>query len=220
MKKIMKNKKLIYGIIMAIIIIGIIVTYVFRLNFTLTYSENTRINIYITKEYNIEDIRNIAEEVFATKQIAYQEIEKFNEAVSITVKDASDEQIQNLENKIKEKYELESTDGLVQTTTIGHLRGRDIVKPYIVPMTIVTVIILAYVGIRYMNLGVYKTIFTLFARLIVAEALLLSIIAIVRIPIGIYTMPVAIGLYILVTMVTVIEYQKKLEKISAEEKKK
>lgn len=219
MKKVLKNKKLIYGIMTLIIILGIIATYVFRLNFTLEYSQNTRIDVYIGKEYNVEDIQTIAEEVFGTKEIHYQEIEKFNEAVSITVKEASDEQIENLTNKIKEKYELESTEGLIQTNEIGHLRGRDIVKPYIVPMVITTVIILAYVGIRYTNLGVYKTIFTLLARLIYAEALLLSIIAIARLPIGAYTMPVAIGIYILVTMVTVAGYQKRLEKINAEEKK-
>lgn len=219
MKKVLKNKKLIYGIMTVIIILGIIATYVFRLNFTLEYSKNTRINVYIGKEYNVEDIQTIAEEVFGTKDIYYQEIERFNEAVSITVKEASDEQIENLTNKIKEKYELESTEGLIQTNEIGHLRGRDIVKPYIIPMVITTVIILAYVGIRYTNLGVYKTIFTLLARLVYSEALYLSIIAIARLPIGVYTMPIAIALYILVTMLTVAGYQKRLEKISAEEKK-
>lgn len=219
MKKVLKNKKLIYGIMTVIIILGIIATYVFRLNFTLEYSKNTRINVYIGKEYNVEDIQTIAEEVFGTKDIYYQEIERFNEAVSITVKEASDEQITNLTNKIKEKYELESTEGLIQTNEIGHLRGTDIVKPYIIPMVITTVIILAYVGIRYTNLGVYKTIFTLLARLIYAEALYLSIIAIARLPIGMYTMPVAIAIYILVTIVTVAGYQKRLEKISEEESK-
>lgn len=217
MEKIMKHKKIIYSIIAVIIIIGIIITCVLKLNFTLAYSQNTKINIYIGKEYNIDDIKAIAEEVFGTNKIEYQKIEKFNEAISITVKEASDEQIANLQTKIQEKYELETLDGLIQTTQNGNLRGRDIVKPYIIPITIVTIIILAYVGLRYMNLGVYKTIFTLLLRLIVAEALLLSIIAITRIPISIYTMPVAIGLYILVTMVTISEYQNKLEKDSKEE---
>lgn len=219
MKKVLKNKKLIYGIMTLIILLGIIATYVFRLNFTLEYSQNTKINVYIGKEYNLADIQNIAEEVFGTKEINYQEIERFGEAVSITVKEASDEQITNLTNKIKEKYELESTEGLIQTTKIGHLRGRDIVKPYIVPMVITTVLILAYVGIRYTNLGVYKTIFTLLARLIYSEALYLSIIAIARLTISVYTMPVAIGLYILVTIVTVAGYQKRLDKISEEASK-
>jgi len=219
MKKILKNKILIYGIMTLIIIAGIISTYVFRLNFTLEYSENTRMKVYVGKEYNIEDIKIIAEEVFGEQKIIYQEIERFNEAVSITVKEASDEQVQNLANKIKEKYELESTEGLIQTNKVGHLRGRDIVKPYIMPMIIVTVIILAYVGIRYTNLGIFKTIFTLLARLLFAEALYLSIIAIARLPIGMYTMPIAIALYILITMVTIVGYQKRLDKVNVEEKK-
>lgn len=218
MKKILKNKILSYGIMTLIIIAGIISTYVFRLNFTLEYSENTRMKVYVGKEYNIEDIKIIAEEVFGEQKIIYQEIERFNEAVSITVKEASDEQVQNLADKIKEKYELESTEGLIQTNKVGRLRGRDIVKPYIMPMIIVTVIILAYVGIRYTNLGILKTIFTLLARLLFAEALYLSIIAIARLAIGMFTMPIAIGLYILIAMITIVGYQNKLEKLSKEEK--
>jgi len=202
-----------------IVILGIIAIYVFRLNFTLTYGQNIKLNVYIGKEYNEEDIKSIAEEVFKTKEIVYQEIERFNEAVSITLKEASDEQIQDLANKIKEKYELETAEGLVQASTIGHLRGRDIVKPYIIPMAITTAVILAYVGIRYTNLGVYKTIFTMLARLIFAEGIYLSIIGIARLPIGIYTMPVAIGIYVLITMITVAGYQRKVEEVKVKENK-
>jgi len=219
MKKILKNNKLIYGIMALIVILGIIAIYVFRLNFTLTYGQNIKLNVYIGKEYNEEDIKSIAEEVFKTKEIVYQEIERFNEAVSITLKEASDEQIQDLANKIKEKYELETAEGLVQASTIGHLRGRDIVKPYIIPMAITTAVILAYVGIRYTNLGVYKTIFTMLARLIFAEGIYLSIIGIARLPIGIYTMPVAIGIYVLITMITVAGYQRKVEEVKVKENK-
>ncbi len=216
MEKILKNKKIIYGIFVCIIIIGAIVTYFLKLNFALEFRPHTRMNIYIGKEYELEDIKQIAEEVFGTKNIIYQKIETFNEAVSIIVDEASDEEIDNLKNKIKEKYELETTNSLVQTIKIGNYRGRDIIKPYIVPVVIVTIILIIYVGIRYFKLGIWKTILTLGLRLIISQALLLSIIAILRLPIANYTMPVAIGVYILVAVLTVLGFQKELDKMLIE----
>ena len=220
MKELLKNKKLIYIVIALIIIIGIISIFVLRLNFTLMYSEHTRINVYLGKNYELQDIKQISQEVFGDQEIIYQEIETFHDSLAITVKQATEEQITNLETKLKEKYEIDSEEEILQVNEVGHLRGRDIVRPYIIPMIISTLVILAYVGIRYLNLGVFRTTFTLFLRLIISEALLLSVIAIGRIPIGIYTMPVAIILYLLVIIYSIIGFKKKLAKKNMEESKK
>ena len=220
MKELLKNKKLIYIVIALIIIIGIISIFVLRLNFTLMYSEHTRINVYLGKNYELQDIKQISQEVFGDQEIIYQEIETFHDSLAITVKQATEEQITNLETKLKEKYEIDSEEEILQVNEVGHLRGRDIVRPYLIPMIISTLVILAYVGIRYLNLGVFRTTFTLFLRLIISEALLLSVIAIGRIPIGIYTMPVAIILYLLVIIYSIIGFEKKLAKKNMEESKK
>ena len=221
MKKILSNKKnVMYIIIALIILIGIISICVFRLNFTLMYSDNVRINIYLNKDYELKDIKQIAEETFGTTDIIYQELETFHNDLVITVKEASEEQISTLKTKLTEKYELEDSDELLETKEVAHLRGRDIVKPYVVPMIIATVIILMYVGLRYSSLGMFKTISTLCLRQVIAELLLLSIIAIARIPIGIYTMPIAIILYIIVTIYTITKYQNTLEKNKENEEKK
>ena len=220
MKQLLNNKKIIYIVIALIILIGIISICAFKLNFTLMYSDSTKINVYLGKNYDLKDIKQISEEVFGTKQIIYQEIETFHDSVAITVKEASDEQIETLKTKLIEKYELGDSDQFLETTKVAHLRGRDIVKPYIIPMIIVTLIILVYVGLRYSSLGILKTMFTLLLRQVISEALLLSIIAITRIPIGIYTMPVAIILYIIVTIYTVIKYQNELDRTKENEDKK
>ncbi len=220
MKELLKNKKMIYIAIALIIIIGIISIFVLRLNFTLMYSQHTRINVFLGKNYDLQEIKQISQEVFGNEEIIYQEIETFHDSIAITVKQATEEQITNLDTKLKEKYEISSEEEILQVNEVGHLRGRDIVKPYIIPMIISTLIVLAYVGIRYLNLGILKTIFTLFLRLIISESLLLSIIAVCRIPIGIYTMPVAILLYFLVIIYSVIGFEKKLAKRKIEESKK
>ena len=220
MSKIMKNKMIEYIVIALIILVGIVSIFAFKLNFTLMYGEHSTIKVYLGKSYNLQDIKQIAEEAFGKQEIIYQEIETFGDSIAITVKEATDEQISNLESKLKEKYEIETTEQLLQTNRVGHLRGRDIVAPYVVPITISTIIVLVYIGIRYSKLEVFKVVFTLLLRLIITEALLLSAIAICRIPIGIYTMPVAILVYMGVILFTIISYENKLQnKINAEKSK-
>lgn len=220
MNKIMKNKMISYIVIVLIILVGIAAIFAFKLNYTLMYGEHTTINVYLGKAYNLQEIKPIVEETLGKQETVYQEIETFGDSIAITVKEATEEQISNLESKLKEKYEIESTETILQTNKIGHLRGRDIVKPYVVPMLIATIIVLVYIGIRYIKLGVIKVIFTLLLRLVVSEALLLCAIAILRIPIGIYTMPVAMLIYLGVILYTTISYENKLEnKIAAEKKK-
>lgn len=220
MKELMKNKKTLYILIAIIIILGIISIFTFRLNFTLMYSEHTKINVYLGKEYNLEDIKKITEETLGKQEMIYQEIEIFKDSIAINVKSATDEQISALETKLKEKYEIGESEKIVVTDTVGHIRGRDIVKPYIIPMIIVTIVILAYVGVRYLSLGLTKVITTLIIRLVLSQALLLSVIGLIRIPIGVFTMLFVILLYIAVVMYTVIQNENRLEKNRENEKKK
>lgn len=220
MNKIVKNKMISYIVIALIILVGIAAIFAFKLNFTLMYGEHITINVYLGKAYDIKEIKPIVEETLGKQETVYQEIETFGDSLAITVKEATDEQISNLESKLKEKYEIESTQTILQMNKIGHLRGRDIVKPYVVPTLIATTIVLVYIGIRYSKLGVLKTVSTLLLRLIVIETLLLSIIAIFRISIGVYTMPVAILLYMGVILFTTISYENKLAKKIANEKNK
>lgn len=215
-----KNPKIIYLVAVLIIIVGIIVTCIWKTNFSLEYSEHTRINVYIGKKFNIDDIKQIAEEVFEEKEIKYQNIEIFNDSIAINVKELNDEELALLKEKVKEKYEIEEIDSSVTTMIIPHYRIRDIIKPHIVPIIITTLVILVYIGIRYFNLGILKTVCTLLLRLIVSEAVLASIIQIIRIPVGVYTIPVAILVYVLVTIVTVVGYENEATRKKEQEEKK
>ena len=215
-----KNPKIIYLIAVMIILLGMIVTGIWKTNFSLDYKEYTRIDVYLGKDYNLEDMKQIAKEVFPKEKIRYQEIETFHDSLSVHVSSLTEEQLGTFKEKVKEKYELEETDNSIVTTTIPHYRIRDMVKPYIIPIIIATILIFVYVGIRYLNLGVYKVIGVLLLRIVVSEAVLASIIEIARIPVGIYTMPVGIFVYMLVTVLTVVGYEKQISKKKEEEKKK
>ena len=220
MRELIKNKKAMYILIALIIILGIMSIFIFGLNFTLMYGEHTKINVYLGEEYNIEDVKKLTEEVFGKQEAIYQEIEVFKDSIAINVKYATEEQIDLLETKLKEKYEIGENEQIIVMDTIGHLRSRDIVKPYIIPIIIATIVILAYVGIRYFSLGILKVLTTLVLRLVISQALFLSIIGIIRIPIGVYIMPVAIFVYIVVIIYTVVQNEDKLQKNKEKEKKK
>lgn len=221
MKEKIQNKKIIYILIAIIILAGIFATYMWKTNVSLVYTHHTRIDVYLGKDYNLEDVKQITKEVFGEQEIVYQEIETFHDSIAIHVKEANDEQVKDLKTKLVEKYEIEDDTNLMQTVELGNIRIRDMVMPYIIPMIIATLMILAYVGIRYLNLGIFKVVFTLFFGLIISQALLFSVFEIVRIPVNIYTIPVALALYILVTIVTVAKFEKQLtlEKTKDEKKK-
>ncbi|MBO5479351.1 MAG: hypothetical protein J6A04_06680 [Clostridia bacterium] len=215
-----KTLKIMYIVAIVVIIAGIVATCVWKTNFSLLYDEHKRIDVYLGKDYNIEDIKQITSDVFAGEKVVIQEIETFHDSLAINVKQVNDEQLNSLKEKIKTKYEIEEIDDAIVSTTIPHYRIRNIIKPYIIPMLITTLIILAYVAIRYLNLGMFKVVFTLLLRLIVLEAVFVSIIEIVRIPVGVYTIPFGILVYILVTILTVVGYENEITKRKEKEKKK
>lgn len=220
MKEIVQNKKVMYILVAIIIIAGIVSTYIWKTNVGLEHVNHIRIDLYIGKEYNMEDIKQISKEVFGNQEIIYQKIETFGDSIAIHVKEASDEQLKDLQTKMVEKYQLEDTGKLTQINHLGSVRIRDMIKPYIIPMIITTVLILGYVGIRYLNLGIFKTVFTLLFRLILGEAVVFSIIEIIRIPVGMYTMPFILGIYIVITIITIIGYEKSMIQKKEEDKKK
>lgn len=220
MKKMTKKQKILSIIIAVIIIAGAIVTGVMGLNYDLRYQETKRIELYISKNFEIADIKAITDEVMGKSPVIIQKVEVYEDSVSITAKDITDEQKQSIIEKINEKYETELSADSTQIETIPHTRGRDIVKPYIIPFIISTAIVLVYMAIRYRKIGVLKTLLKTIATSVVAQAVLLSIIAIARIPVGRLTIPMIVTVYMLTLVGLTTNFEKKLEIKKEEENKK
>lgn len=196
MKEINKNQKIIMLIIAIIIIAGIIVTFTLGFKFDLNLQEAKKVDLYLENNFEISDIKNITNEVFPNQEVIIQKVEVYEDSVRIIAKDITEEQKQNLIDKVNEKYNTEISKDSTEIVTIPSTRGRDLLKPYILPFAIATVIILCYMAIRYRALGIMKTLGKVIAILILSQALLFSIIAIVRIPIGILTIPMVIVVYL------------------------
>ena len=207
-QKMTKKSKIVIGIIALVIIVGIIVTLTVGLNFDLRYQDSKRIELYLETDFNISDIKQITNEVMPGEQVIIQKVEIYEDTVSITAKDITDEQKQSIIDKANEKYGTELSADSVEVESVPNTRGRDIIKPYITPFAIATLIILVYMAIRYRNLGVVKTLLKTIIILVVAQATLLSVMAITRIPIGFITIPLVITVYLL-TLVGLTSYFEK-----------
>ena len=84
MEKIKKNKKIIIGILIAIILIaGIAITLTIGLNFDLNYQETKQIQLNLGTEFDKNDIKEITDEVFSGQKVMIQTVEVFKDAVSI-----------------------------------------------------------------------------------------------------------------------------------------
>ena len=200
MKNIKNKTKILIAIIAIIIIVGFTITLTIGLNFELRYQDTKRVELNLGKDFEIADIKAITNEVFANKEVITQKVEVFEDTVSIQAKDISEEEKTNLVNKINEKYQTELSAEEINIYAVPNTRGRDIVEPYIFPFALATLIILVYMAIRYHKLGIIKVLLKSAIIIVLAQVLLLSVMAITRIPVGRLTLPLVIVVYIITLM--------------------
>ena len=220
----MKKKNLIGILLGIIIIIGIILTATMGLNLDLMYSNHKSIDVNLQKQFENEDVYKIAKEVFENQKVKVQKVELYEDMVSIIVKDATDEQLENLNTKLNEKYELENTKDDMVITNVPSVEISDLVKPYILPVSISFVIIIIYLVI-YMainnrvnkKLSILKEISKAILTIIGIELLYLSVFAITRLEINYITLPIGIIIYVFTTILILMNLEKQYK---IEEKKK
>lgn len=213
MKKVSDFKKIFYSITILIIIAGIIVIATKGFKFSLRYDNNTRIELNLGKAFEINDIKQITNEVFEGQEVILQKVEIFEDTVSVTTKEVTDEQKQKFVDKINEKYGLERKVENLNIIQQPHTRGRDICKQYITPTLIAFILIVIYISIRYRKINSFKTLTDFIKFELIFIALYFSIIAILRLPIDILTMPIAVLVAILVLIIFILNSENKLEKV-------
>ena len=208
------NKVKIIAILSIIIIIaGIIMIMTKGYNFDLKYSDSKRILLNVGTTFNNQDIKSITDEVLGNQKVMIQKVEVFEDAVSITAEEITEEQKTNLINKMNEKYGTTTKAEDIEITTIAHTRGRDIIKPYIVPFLIATIIIVIYMMIRYHKLNAFKVLLKTVCMVVYTQIMLFSIIAITRIPIGRLTIPMVLTVYILTLVGCTSRFENNLKKV-------
>ena len=207
-----KSAKIIIALIAIILIAGTIMICTKGLVFGLNYEDSKKVEINLGKQFEEKDIKEITNDVFGKQPVLIQAIEVYKDAVSITTTEISDEQKANLITKLNEKYGTDISTDDITIEANAHIRGRDIVKPYIVSFAIATVIVLVYLSIRYYKLNSLKVLAKSIVIMLLAQLILLAIIAIARIPIGVLTMPVVLLIYVLSTYICTTKFDKDLDK--------
>lgn len=217
MKKIDKKTKMLGLIALIIIIVGLIIVLVKGFNFDLRYEQSKTIELYISKEFEISDIKKIIDEVMPNEEVIVQKVEVYGDSANIIAKEITEEQKNEIINKINEKYEIELTSDTIEIKSIPHVKIIDILKPYIVPCIIATILVVAYMCIRYYNLGVVKILVATLGISVLSQIILFSLIAITRIPVGKLTIAMSITVYILSLIGITTKFEKERAKLQEEE---
>ena len=203
-----KNKNIIIGAIIALIIIaGIVAVASWGFNKELRFEQGQRINILVEQKVDEAKIKSIAEEVLGMHN-SVQTVEIYQEMVTIKARTITEEQRNTIVNKIKESYEFEQTAEKTDIITVPATRFRDMYKQYVVPFIISIVLITIYMIIRYHKKGILKVAIKTLLIPTVVELLLLSWMAIVRIPVGRYTPALVLLIYVASIWYTMKEIEK------------
>nr|MCR5146818.1 hypothetical protein [Clostridia bacterium] len=186
----MKNK-IMLGLAV-VILIGVIIIVAAGFNVDLNYKEYNLISVNIGKEFSVNDVKNIANEVFGKSKVEVQKAGVFgdNAAIKVSVMDITEEQKEQLNTKINEKYGTENKTSDMQINFVPRFRLLDIAKPYVIPLIAATVLILVYMVVRFRKIGAAKVLYQSIVLTVLAELLYFSILAITRYPINGLTMPV------------------------------
>ena len=141
------------------------------------------------------------------------------------MKDKSDEElnekVEQFVSKLNEKYSTElKADNDITIVHNPKIRLSSIIKPYILPIAISTVIILVFAGIRYRKLGILKIVISYLGYLLFVEGVYFGLLAITRFPINRFVIPIGLAIMIVIFTTLSFKNEQKLEEKIAEEKKK
>ncbi|MCI8655342.1 MAG: hypothetical protein HFJ48_05690 [Clostridia bacterium] len=207
MKQISTKNKIIGIVLMLLVVIGLIVVMAAGFNVEQKYQSYNKIKISVGEEVDIDKIEKIVKDTFGKTKATVQKIEIYNDIFQVTAKEITEEQKNTIVDKVNELYPIKVEENAetsvrinkddVQIITVSNVRLRDVFKPYIMPFAIATLCILLYVGIRYRKLGVIKVLLETVGILLGTQILLLSILAIIRFPMGRFTSPIMLIVYMM-----------------------
>ena len=213
-------KKIVQVLLICLIIAGIVVISTVGFNVGLKYSEHIEISINVGSQFNVADIKAITKEVFGNTNVLVQQVELYKDMVQITVKEATEEQISSLNDKINEKYEIENQLTDIKIVHISNVRLRSIIKPYILPISIVSIITIVFAMIVFRKLGALKVAYEVVISIVAPQAILASLYAVTRIPIHRLTSIIAIIIFIISLVLPMVKLNKVKEEKLKEAKSK
>lgn len=201
MKELTKKNKIVLCILILFILAGIIILVTAGFRKSTLYTAGSRIEVYLPQGYQKEEIINIAQECFPNQKIEFEEIEKLEQVASIRLKNYTAEELENYKTKIAEKYEIDKESLEIEEVKLPKIKISTVIKPYVVPLLLISFLTLVYTFLRNLKSeNKWKIVLRILISLIVTLGLYFSVLVIIRIPFGSYTMPVALAIYLITIM--------------------
>lgn len=144
MFRIVEKSKMWFAISTIIILIGLFSMATKGLNLGIDFKGGTVVDIKIGQQFNVEDVRQIAEKYDAGAQV--QQVE--GDEVTIRSNTLTDEQVPQLFNDVKAKYNLKD-DALRSTDRIGATVGQELRKNAIIATLLALLGMLIYITVRF-----------------------------------------------------------------------
>lgn len=168
------------------------------------YNIVQKIYISIGDDYSVDDIKTIANEVFSKEDTNVEKSKDNEKYVSIEANLITEQDLEILNNKINEKYNLTnktssiSASNVIKSKEMPRVRLTDMAKQYLFYTIIATIIVLVYFAIRFRKLGIAKVMLESISTIVFSELLYMAIIAITRASINKIIIIAAFAIYICV----------------------
>lgn len=194
----MRNINKILVILVAILlVIGMFLIATRGFNYSIEYKGVTELKFMLGQVLDMNEVESIAKEALNNKEMKIQKIDYFNDSINISVVDPTDEEIQALIDKFNSRYGQNNTMESISIIKTADTSLYEIAKHYIVPVIIAVILVAIYMGIRFRKQGILKVTLLPIVMSAVVEALYLSALAILQIPVSIWTMPIALVLLLI-----------------------
>lgn len=204
MKKYLNFRTLILVISILITLAGVTTACFSGFEKSIEYKAGTRIEVYIPNGYEKEEIIGFAKESFNTDEILFSEIEELNQVAGIKITKYSQEQLKVYINKIVEKYKIDEEEKEYHEVIVPETKIVEIISPYILPVVLITVLSVIYlIIINYKSNNKVKISLKTLGILVITLGLYFSVIALLKLKFSIYTMPLALAIYIATLLISV-----------------
>jgi preprotein translocase subunit SecF len=175
MLRIIEKTKILFTISAILIAIGMGAWIIKGLNFGIDFVGGTVVNIKIGKDFNVEDVRKIAEKYDSQAQV--QKVE--GNEVTIRSNKLNNDQIPQLFKDIKDKYGLDDK-ALRSTDTIGPSVGKELREKAILSSIVAIIGILIYVTFRFEFISGMSAIIALIHDLLIT----ISVYTVFQVPVN------------------------------------
>ena len=173
-KEILKSKIILNIIVLGIIIAGIVIIATKGMDVALDFSEKNKIQIPLEQEFSNDEIYSIVKEVMGNnKNIHVTKVEVFSDIIGIEADVISNEEKNQIISKINEKYKKQINKDDIEIVYIANTRLLDVVKPYIMPISVSFAIILGYMAIRFRKLNSIFVVLKMGLTTIILQLLLI-----------------------------------------------